>query len=105
MGLGGGSILLLYLSFCTDMPQPQMQAANLMLFLPCALLALFLHRKNGLLDKRSVKKFLPWAIAGGILGSIGGNALRPDLLRQGFGILLLFMGSRQLISILKERKK
>lgn len=36
MGLGGGTVLLLYLSFFSALSQPQMQAVNLLLFLPAA---------------------------------------------------------------------
>ena len=36
MGLGGGTILLLYLSFFSTLSQPQMQSLNLLLFLPVA---------------------------------------------------------------------
>ena len=36
MGLGGGTVLLLYLSFFSTLSQPQMQSLNLLLFLPAA---------------------------------------------------------------------
>ena len=52
MGLGGGTVLLLYLSFFSALSQPQMQAVNLLLFLPAAALSLFFHRKNGLIVPR-----------------------------------------------------
>lgn len=46
MGLGGGTVLLLYLSFFSTLSQPQMQSLNLLLFLPAAALSLFFHWKN-----------------------------------------------------------
>ena len=46
MGLGGGSLLMLYLLFFTDLPQQEAQALNLFLFLPTAALSAVLHRKN-----------------------------------------------------------
>ena len=49
MGLGGGTVLLLYLSFFSSLGQVQMQAMNLLLFLPAAALSLYFHRKNGLI--------------------------------------------------------
>ncbi|MBP1580771.1 MAG: sulfite exporter TauE/SafE family protein, partial [Oscillospiraceae bacterium] len=49
MGLGGGSLLLLYLMLFTDLPQAEAQAINLFLFLPTAAVAILLHKKNGLL--------------------------------------------------------
>ena len=61
MGLGGGTVLLLYLSFFSALSQPQMQAVNLLLFLPAAALSLFFHRKNGLIVPRVL---LPQSING-----------------------------------------
>ena len=46
MGLGGGTVLLLYLSFFSALSQPQMQAVNLLLFLPAAALSLFSTAKT-----------------------------------------------------------
>ena len=46
MGLGGGTVLLLYLSFFSSLGQVQMQAMNLLLFLPAAALSLYFHRTN-----------------------------------------------------------
>ena len=48
MGLGGGTVLLLYLSFFSTLSQPQMQSLNLLLFLPAAGLSLYFHTKNKL---------------------------------------------------------
>ena len=36
MGLGGGSVLILYLTLCAGLPQLQAQGINLTFFLPCA---------------------------------------------------------------------
>ena len=48
MGLGGGFVLLVALTL-TGTAQREAQWINLVFFLPVAALALFLHRKNGLL--------------------------------------------------------
>ncbi len=95
MGLGGGTVLMLYLSLFSSLPQPQMQAVNLLLFLPAAALSLFLHRKNGLVQT----KLLTPCILGGLLGAIGGslfsNWMDPGALRKGFGLFLLVIGLRE----------
>ena len=95
MGLGGGTVLMLYLSLFSSLPQPQMQAVNLLLFLPAAALSLFLHRKNGLVQA----KLLTPCILGGLLGAIGGSLLSnwmdPGALRKGFGLFLLVIGLRE----------
>lgn len=67
MGLGGGTVLLLYLSFFSTLSQPQMQSLNLLLFLPAAALSLFFHWKNKLISFSLLKPCIPGGIIGGIL--------------------------------------
>ena len=104
MGLGGGSLLMLYLVLFTELPQPEAQALNLFLFLPTAALALFLHRKNGLFRASALKKLLPAGITGAILGSGLGSFLDASLLQKIFGLFLLCMALRELHTLWKERK-
>ena len=40
MGLGGGAVLIIYLSVFTDMPQLEAQGINLIFFIPIAIAAL-----------------------------------------------------------------
>ena len=58
MGLGGGFILLVYLSVFTEIPQDIAQGINLLFFLPIALLSLIIHIKNKLTDLKLVGKYL-----------------------------------------------
>lgn len=58
MGLGGGFILLVYLSVFTEIPQDIAQGINLLFFLPIALLSLVIHIKNKLTDLKLVGKYL-----------------------------------------------
>lgn len=96
MGLGGGTVLLLYLSFFSSLGQVQMQAMNLLLFLPAAALSLYFHRKNGLI---CTSVLLP-CILGGVLGGVGGsvlsNRLDPGFTRRAFAVFLLAIGLREL---------
>lgn len=96
MGLGGGTVLLLYLSFFSSLSQPQMQSLNLLLFLPAAALSLFFHRKNGLIDTAILKPCILGGIIGGIGGSMLSNNLDPQLLRKAFAVFLLLIGLREL---------
>ncbi len=96
MGLGGGSVLLLYLSLATSLPQAQCQALNLLLFVPTAALSLVLHQKNGLIDHPRLWRCLPGGLLGCAAGSLLANGLDPSLLRRLFGALLLWVGLREL---------
>lgn len=108
MGLGGGTVLLLYLSMFTQVPQQSAQAINLLLFLPAAAAALFIHRKNGLVKPKILKVCLPAGIGGGILGSLIGNRMQSQALRKIFAVFLLVIGARELYGVWKlwkNRKK
>ena len=104
MGLGGGTVLLLYLSFFSALSQPQM-AVNLLLFLPAAALSLFFHRKNGLIVPQVLLPCILGGVLGGIAGSLLSNFLEPELLRKAFGGFLLLIGLRELLLWLKSLRK
>ena len=95
-GIGGGSLLLIYMTSFAGVPQNLAQGVNLLYFLPAAALALPAHWKNGYVEK---KVLLP-AIGMGLLCA-GGAAwiaagMDTILLRRCFGVFLVFVGSRQL---------
>ncbi len=104
MGLGGGSLLMLYLLFFTDLPQRDAQTLNLLLFLPTAAFSAFLHRRNGLLQGKILTKLLPAGIAGSLIGALLSRQLPSQLLKKCFGLFLLLMGVKELLSLWQEQK-
>lgn len=105
LGIGGGSLLILWLTLVNGMEQEMARTVNLLFFLPAALAACYYRKKQGTLD---VKKMLP-AIAAGCIGAVlgtrlGGN-LDTSLLKKGFGILLLATGIREVLWKQGSRKK
>ena len=98
LGMGGGGILLIYLTAVMGVDQLQAQGINLAFFVPAAIVALIFHIKNKLVDLKIAWKF----ILIGLLGVLGGAALAMwmprELLSKIFGGLLLIMGIRELWS-------
>ena len=97
LGIGGGSLLILWLTMVTGMEQEMARTVNLLFFLPAAVVACYYRRKQGTLD---IKKMVP-AIAAGCIGAVlgtrlGGN-LDTSLLKKGFGVLLLATGVREVL--------
>ncbi len=96
IGVGGGSLLMLWLTLVQQMPQEQARGINLLFFIPAALAACCFRWKQGALDLKAV---LP-AIAAGCLAAAAfsclGQQLDPAWLKRGFGILLLLTGVREL---------
>ena len=102
-GIGGGSLLLIYLTAFDGLTQHQAQGINLLYFLPAAAAALPAHKKNGLLEKKVI---LPAILAG--LATAGctallANRLDTHLLRKLFGFFLLYIGLRELFR--KDKKQ
>lgn len=96
LGIGGGSLLILWLTMVLGMPQETARSINLLFFLPAAVVACILRLRQGTLDLR---KALPAILAGtaaAAVTSFVGTQLHPELLRKPFGILLLLTALREL---------
>ena len=96
MGLGGGTVLLLYLTLFTQVPQHMAQAINLLLFFPAAAAALVVQWTNDLVKPGILKVCLPAGIGGGILGSLIGNRMQSETLQKLFAVFLLVIAVKEL---------
>ena len=95
-GVGGGSLLLIYMTTFAGVPQTLAQGVNLLYFLPTAATALPANLKNGYVEKGAL---LP-AIAAGLVCSAltawAATALDVEVLRKCFGGFLILIGLREL---------
>ena len=102
LGVGGGSLLMLWLTLVSGFPQTDARVMNLMFFVPCALIASLFRWKQTKPDR----KLTLWAVAGGLIGALTGNFLHTrldlELLKKGLGILFLVCGAKELFY--RERK-
>lgn len=71
MGLGGGGVLILYLTLIKNVPQLEAQGTNLLFFIPCAVAAVFVYTKRRVLQ---LKIILPM-VFGGFFGVAIGSFL------------------------------
>lgn len=96
LGVGGGSLLMLWLTLVIEMPYGAARTINLLFFIPSAIIASLFRWKQGALD---FKKVLPAIVGGCISAAIFSTISRHidiTLLKKLFGILLLFTGVREL---------
>ncbi|MBE6982967.1 MAG: sulfite exporter TauE/SafE family protein [Ruminococcaceae bacterium] len=96
MGLGGGSLLILWLTAFMNVDPAAARGINLLFFLPAALISTLSRIWKGNLP---IKKVMPAVWAGilfAFLFSILGSYLPMELLKKLFGILLLITGLREL---------
>lgn len=97
IGIGGGSLLILWLTFVLKMPHSAARSINLLFFIPSAVIAAFFRWRQGALDLR---KILPAVIAGCIAAaacSWVGTRMDTEILKKLFGGLLILTSLRELL--------
>lgn len=96
LGIGGGSLLILWLTVVLGQEPEAARSLNLLFFLPSALISTLLRLKHG---NVCMKTALPAMIAGcvsAVLFTWIGGRIQTQLLKKCFGILLIFTGVREL---------
>lgn len=97
LGTGGGSLLILWLTFVLHMDPSTARTVNLMFFLPCALTASILNLKKGAIPFRKIiLPALAGCIAAALFSTIGKN-IDTEKLQKLFGVLLIYTGIRELL--------
>ena len=96
LGIGGGSLLILWLTLVLQMPQTLAGTVNLMFFIPSAIIACLFRLKQGKLDLKRILPALAAGCVGAVLFTMLGNGIDEAVLRKPFGILLLLTGCREL---------
>lgn len=102
MGLGGGSVLLIYLTVFAGVPQLTAQGINLIFFLPTAALALFIYSKKKIIKWKQIIPIMLFGTLGTIVSSWTVNFINVDFLRKIFGGLIASLG---IYEIIKKKKK
>ena len=104
-GIGGGSLLIVYLTTFAAVDQYQAGGINLLYFLCCAPAALISHIRH----RRVEWKAVLWCTLTGVACSAAAawiaGEFSVDLLRRLFGLLLLYIGVRELRYKSKQKQQ
>ena len=105
MGMGGGTLTIPILTIFLKYEQLRAQGVNLVAFLPMAVVALFIHVKNKLVDFKST-----WLLAFvGCLFSLGGaivaNHISNSILKKLFALFLIGLGVWQFVEIKRNKNE
>ena len=98
MGLGGGTVLLIYLTLFTNVEQLTAQGINLFVFVPTALAAVIIYAIRRKIRWRLVLYMAPLGIIGSITGSLILPYIPAAVLSKILGGVLIFMGLSRLFS-------
>lgn len=96
MGLGGGMVLIVYLTVFAGFSQLVAQGINLVFFIPIAIISLVLHTKNKLVEWKKAVPAVLWGTVAVIISAWLANRIEQSLLSKAFGIFLILMGLKEL---------
>lgn len=92
LGVGGGSLLMVWLTAAAGIPQEAARSINLLYFLPTAAAAVLLHGKHRCIEGRGIGMAILGGAAGAAAGILLSGYLPAELLRKLFGAFLLWVG-------------
>ena len=95
MGLGGGTVLIIYLTVFKKVPQLKSQGINLIFFIPCAILAVIIYIKQKLIDIKAVIKIALFGVLGALLGILLTHFMSAYTISKIFGGLLILLGVKE----------
>ena len=104
LGMGGGGILLIYLTVYAGMDQLAAQGINLIFFIPVAITALLIHMKNNLIKWKIVLPCVLLGLPGVYFGVYLAEYLGSIFLQKLFGVFLLIIGLRELFFSARKNK-
>ena len=98
LGIGGGGLLVVYLSAIKNLTQKEAQSLNLIFFVLSMSITLVYHKcKNRIITKNLPLILLP-CLMGGIAGSLAAKATDQNLLKILFGSFMILGGLKFLLS-------
>ena len=104
MGMGGGTLLIPFLTLILGIPQKIAQITNLLAFVPMAVVTFFIYLKKKMIDFKCSWIIIIAACATSALGSILMFGASSKLLKICFGFFIAAIGVFTFIQSLKKSK-
>lgn len=102
-GVGGGTLLLVYMTSFAGVEQRLAQGINLLYFLPAGLMALPAHLKSGCVEKPALFPAIGAGLICAALAAWAATAMDTALLRRIFGAFLIAVGATELFGGIKRQ--
>ena len=98
LGLGGGGVLIIYLSAFAGMDQLKSQGINLLFFIPLAVVAIIIHSRHHLIKWKEIIPLCISGLVGAVAGSLVAGMLDASLLSKIFAVGIAALGVKELFS-------
>lgn len=106
MGLGGGAVLIIYLTLFAGVDRITAGGANLLFFIPISLLAVIIYAVRGEIKWKTVIPISLLGLLGAVLGMWLIDFLEAKWIGKIFGGILVVLGIKETFfkGVAKERK-
>lgn len=105
MGIGGGALFVILTTLFCGLEQKDAQALNLIMFIAVGITATLSNLKAKKIDKKIIKKILPYLIIGSFIGTWLVQRIDNKPLKKYFSIFLVIIGIYEIITSVIEMKK
>ena len=104
MGMGGGTLLIPLLTLFFGFNQKLAQGTNLIAFSLMAIIIIFIHIKNKLINVKTGLLFALFSLPASILGAVLAGIIKEGVLKRFYGGLLIVIAIFQVVCLLKSKK-
>ena len=91
LGVGGGGVLIIFLTLFLDFNRQTAAFTNLLFFIPIALFSTIIYAKQKKVDFKKVLFLVPTGLIGSWFGVYLSNVIQTDVLSKIFGLILIFI--------------
>ena len=105
LGIGGGGLLVIYLTSAKDIPQIEAQGINLLFFVAAGAASLIVHVKKRKLKPKKIIMMIVFGSIGAAAGSFIANHTDGETAKKIFGGFLLISGLTELFSKSDQSEK
>ena len=98
LGVGGGGLLVIYLTMAKDISQIEAQGINLLFFIAAGTASLVVHIKKRKLELKKIIVMIIFGSVGAVAGSLIANAVDVSIVKKIFGGFLLVSGLIELFA-------
>ena len=104
LGMGGGTVLIIFLSLFWGVEQHIAQASNIVFFVPAAIVSILLNLKSKLIKWKIAVPITIFGVLGAIIGAKIALILDTQSLKKFFGVFLGIIAIYEIMLLFREYK-
>lgn len=102
IGMGGGTILVLFLTLFLNYDQQSAQGLNLLFFIPTSIISIIIYIKEKNINLKLACIVSIFGVIGAIIGAKIANFIQTEQLKKSFAIFLLVIAIHEIYSFYNE---